>query len=355
MTVKSVLRQPLAGLGLRLLAPAALAASAAALLLSACGGGTSQAVAFQPSRLVVFGDEASVLDDSDGLHNARKYSVNGFDTTKVARSCEQLPTMPQYVAARYGLVFEECNSAAATATAFSKARAGAKVDDGAATSLVKQIDGVTLSSGDLVSVWIGTNDIIEIYRNLASGRLTQAAAQAEVERRGTLLAEQVNRILTTGARALVFTVPDLGLSPYARARLTSADPDDATVPADAAATSRLTQLSLDFNGYLRTRIDQRRFDGRNFGLLFADEAVQQVVLVPSGFTAYLASPYNVTEAACLVALPDCNDAASTVNPGQLVTGANNSTHLWASDRWLGFPGHHLLGAQAQSRLASLPF
>ena len=45
-------------------------------LLASCGGGTSTQDRFLPSRLVVFGDEQSLLR-SDGA----KFSVNQIDTT----------------------------------------------------------------------------------------------------------------------------------------------------------------------------------------------------------------------------------------------------------------------------------
>ncbi|MEN9418641.1 MAG: hypothetical protein RI988_2261, partial [Pseudomonadota bacterium] len=51
----------------------------AAVLLASCGGGTSQIQAFQPPRLVAFGDEASALGA-----NGRKYAVNALTTDGLA-------------------------------------------------------------------------------------------------------------------------------------------------------------------------------------------------------------------------------------------------------------------------------
>ena len=114
-----------------------------------------------------------------------------------------------------------------------------------------------------------------------------------------------------------------------------------------------------FNGYLRVSIDPQRFDGRNFGLVFADEAVQAINANSAGYTTYLVSPYNITDAACgstpLLTCSNAIDTTTNLNTGGLVTGALYNTHLWASDRWLGYPAHYLLGLTAQNRLSVLPF
>lgn len=350
------------------LVPALLAAGLAATLVAGCGGGTSQVQNYQPNHLIALGEESSVLDDQAPTTaesgNGRKYSVNGVDTTG-AVNCAQLPTVPQYVAARYGLVFKQClNGYTGTPTAFAYARAGARVED-QINGLEAQIDAAeqdlgSLGPGDLLTVWIGVNDLIDLYRQLSLGRLSQDQALAEAQRRGARVAQIINeRILAKGAHALVFTAPDMGLSPYARARLTSADPDPAyaSVGPDDGATALLSELSTRYNGYLRVSIDPKRFDGRNFGLVFADEAVQAIHANPANFGAYLSSPYDIGTANCTVALTACTNAVDTSgnNTGGLAAGTSSTSNLWAGDRWLGYPGHYLLGSQAQSRLLSLPF
>ncbi len=332
----------------------ALAASAL-LLLSSCGGGTEQVVVFKPNRLVVIGDEASLLVGANG--NGRKYSVNAFNTTSGAADCTLLPTLPQQVATHYGIVFPQCNPNAVSSTGEMRAKANALLED-SATGLAAQVGaGTPLGTGDLVTVWFGSNDVIDIYRQYARGQLTLDAATAEARRRGGVAARLVNDLLATNVRALVFTVPDLGLSPYARARVTSADPADPTGAADADAVKHLTALSEAFNAYLRTQIDSTRYNGRHFGLVFPDEVVQQVNAFPSSFGQYLTSPYNISEAACMVDLLACLDSkdSSGANNGGLVAGATNSDHLWASDRWLGYPGHYLLSVRAINLLITLPF
>jgi outer membrane lipase/esterase len=319
-------------LALGVLAPLAVVAA----VLSACGGGTSQVAKFKPNRLVVLGDEASALVD-DGAHNAFKYSVNGMNASGV-RDCTVLPTAVQSVAAYYGFVFAECNTAGAAVAAFNRAKVGATVAD-ASTGLARQIAEGALGDGDLVTVFFGTNDVIQVYELFASGALSRDAALAEIQARGALAADQMNSLLATGAKALLFLAPQMGVSPYANAKLAT----------DGGAATLLNDLTYEFNGYLRTRIDARKYDARNFGLIISDDVVAAVAKTPSGYTSYLVSPYDVGDAVCVAALPACTTATA-----DLVSGGLYNTHLWASDRFLGYPGQALLANQALSRLANLP-
>lgn len=323
---------------------------AAAALLAGCGGGVSGGGDFTPTRLVVLGDEASYLDDSDGAHNARKYSVNGLDSSG-NRSCAVLPLAAQSVASRYGLVFAGCNSAGASVGALNRAQPGAQVDS-SSTGLAAQVAAQQAAGGfgdqTLALLWIGSNDIVSLYQQVNRGTLGWDAALAEARSRGTAAAAQVRVILASGARMLVFTAPDMGLSPYARALESAADPDDSSVVADSQARERLTALTEAYNGNLRTSINpgsSYEYDGHNFGLVFPDEVVQAFDETPDGYTGYLISPYNVSDAACSEALPNCDHSADTLTYG----------HVWASSRWLGYPAHAMIANQAQDRLDTLPF
>lgn len=356
-------RHPLRAAAGRLLARAAtVLALAGAAVVAGCGGGTSQVEVFVPGRLVVLGEESSVLDDSLATGKARKYAVNYYDSTAAAVDCAQLVIVPQWIAIHYGLVFKECRAASSTAavTAFNHAVAGARLED-PLTGLAAQLARAgTLQSSDLFTVWFGVNDIVDIYRRLAAGLLTQEQAYAEAARLGKVAAGLINdRLLGAGAHALVLTAPDVGLSPYAIARTTSADPDSPYPggAADPSAVTHLSELSTQFNGNLRVGIDPQRFDGRNFGLVFPDEAVQAIHANPSNFGIYLFPPYNVAEAVCSVGLTGCTNSQDSagVNNGGMVAGATYNTHLWAGDRWLGYPAHYLLGTQAVSRVSTLPF
>jgi len=209
----------------------------------------------------------------------------------------------------------------------------------AVTGMAQQIAEGALGPDDLVTVYFGTNDLVEIYELYASNALTRAGALAEAQSRGRAAADQFNKLLATGARALLFLAPELGLSPYAIAKNAG----------DPGAKALLSELTYQFNGHLRTNIDAQKYDGRNYGLIITDDIVSALVAAPSGSTLYLASPYDVTTAECVVALPNCTTAAA-----DLVSGGLYNSHLWADDRRLGYPGHALLANRAVSLLRSLP-
>lgn len=328
--------------GLRVLAPLA----AAAALLTACGGGTSQVQAFVPARLLVVGDESGAIVD-DGSHDGFKYSVNDRTGT-TAGKCLLLPTPAQQVAAFYGFVFAACNPNAVEAKAFALAQAGAMADD-AVNSLTAQIDAAAgLGANDMVVVTIGTNDVIAVYEQRRAGTWsTDALAIAEARRRGTVAADQINRVLATGARALVFTLPVLGKSPYAiTAEATS-----------AGAAALITELTTAFNSALRRGIDPTEYDGRDYGLVLADDVTAAIERFP---TSYLASPSNKTDALCATAtLPQgCQVVVDTDTDDtgpDTDTSVKSTTHLWATDRFVGPAAHVQIGSQAVSRAANNPF
>ena len=207
MTVFAELRR----LARRWMIPAPLSDVAAAGLV-ACGGGTSQVQAFIPARLIVFGDEHSLVVN-DGSNNGRKYSVNGLDST-LARDCLLLPLWSQSLASHYGFVFAECNKAAATPQAFMRAQLGATVDSasiGVAAQVAAQAAaGSPVQRGDLVAIMLGANDVLELSDKVQAGTLTADAAIAEARARGGRLAEIINQMLATGARAVVQRRPAPG-------------------------------------------------------------------------------------------------------------------------------------------------
>ena len=329
--------------GGRIFSPLLLAAA----LLAACGGGTQQVAAFRPARLIVLGDENSMIEDfidADGKHDGLKYTINNRSAASSTK-CLALPTFVQSVAAAYGFVFAQCNPDAVSPKAFILAQRLATAGD-PVTGLAQQIAAQPdLGATDLVTVMIGGNDMIELYERTRGG-LNPADAVAAAQQRGSQVAAQVNAILGTGARALVITLPDLGLSPYAvNANKT-----------DAGASALLSGLTYQFNAYLRTRIDAKSFDGRNYGLVLADDIVAAMAKVPASF---LTSPSVATVSACGIADDLTGDAVATAVLGcttaNLVDGAGTSSHLWASDRHLGPSAHARIGAQAQSRAFSNPF
>src|SRR5690606_273286 len=74
-----------------------------------------------------------------------------------------------------------------------------------------------LDSGTLVTLLAGQNDILDEYYNSLATPAAHVAARERMVAKGKELAAIVNDITNTGARVLIISVPDLGLSPYARA------------------------------------------------------------------------------------------------------------------------------------------
>ena len=321
-------------LGARVLVPAALSAA----LLSACGGGTSQVEPFKPLRMIAFGDENSVIVN-DGSNDGFRYTINDRRGTAVGK-CLNLPIFTQAMASYYGMAFAACNPTAVAPKAFVHAVVGARIDD-PVTGLAAQIAGVAgLSSTDMVSVMIGSNDVIALYEQVRDGSLSRTAALAEANARGRRAASIITGLLTTGAKAIVVTAPDLQSSPYAKAQGLIF----------AGAATLLSELGYALNGSLRTNVEPN--DGRHWGLVPADDIVAAMAKRP---TAFLASPAAVDIAACTTVLAkDClltHDVLTTT----LVTGASINTPLWADDRHLGPDAHNRIGQQVLARAISNPF
>lgn len=327
-------------LGAWVLAPMVLATA----LLAACGGGSSQVSDFVPARLIVFGDESSVITndvDANGKHDGFKYTLNDrrLPTGVTTGRCQYSPIIAQYVASVYGFVFEECNPSDATVfKALMRAAAGAKAAD-----LGTQRAGVSnLGPTDMVSVMIGTNDLVEIFNDYKIGLRTSDGARAEAGQRGKKAAQEISEILATGARALVMTVPDLGLSPLGKSQ-------------SAGDRQLLADMSYQYNGNLRTNILPN--DGRNFALVLVDDIVAAMDKQP---TSFLATPYSTDVAVCTpatwVPATSCVILSSTdLTQNTVVAGGSVNTHLWATDVLLGPEAHARIGQQAQLRATNNPF
>jgi outer membrane lipase/esterase len=309
----------------RAAATAALALTGA--VLSACGGGGGQVDPFRPERLLAFGDENSLLT-SDG----KRYSINGFKTDAnnvQSFDCTANPIWLQTVANGFGLVLKDCNPNNLTVTSSVYAQVGAKVSDVRA-----QIDGHlasgTLGPKDLVTLMVGSNDVLELYAQYPSQTVAQLLTAAG--NRGRELADQVNRIANANGRVVILTQHNLGLSPFALAEKA------ANTDIDRAALLR--DLSNEFTRQVRLNIIN---DGRLIGLVLADEDINRLAQFPGSFGLV-----DVTQAACAVALPNCNT-------NTLVANASAATWLWADAKHLGPTAHTQLGSAALSRAANNPF
>jgi hypothetical protein len=299
-----------------------VAAAVAAVVLVSCGGATP-IEPFDPARVIAFGDELSAFT-SDG----RKYAVNGFATDGTP-DCKTLPLWIQKVTEIYGYGFAECPVGEGEQKGISRAAPGA-----GAAQLVGQIDAEVASGGFddpvLALVLVGMNDVLELYARypaVGADELKKLANQ-----RGVVIGDQINRLTDLGAKVIVATTIDMGLTPYARAQ-------DLQFPA-SGRSQLLTDLSAELNGGIRTTFVN---DGRLVGLVLGDEYVQAATKGAYGLK-------NVKDPACLATapLPDCNSLT-------LVTGAAPQTWLWADTYRPASDFHLQIGSQAASRARNNPF
>jgi outer membrane lipase/esterase len=317
----------------------ALLATALLALLAACGGSTSQRDPFVAQRLFALGDEASVLLPDPTVPPsttaALKYSPNvDFGVAPAVQiSCADQPLWIQSVAALYGFTFKECNPGnVAEPLAATFATVGARVAD---------IEAQAARAGafrekDLVTVMMGTNDVLQAYRAIidSQGSVTEDQVAGELRNRAETLANKINQIVGLGARVIVATVPDLGLSPFGRT-------EEAV---GAGRAELLTRLTTAFNEQLGIKI---LLDGSLIGLVQTDQMVQAMVRSPGNFGLI-----NAVDAVCLPSrpLPTCTTRADS-----LIPGGDAGTFLWADGTRMSFGGHSYLGRLAQDRATRNPF
>ncbi len=283
----------------------------AVVLLAACGGGTNQIEPFVPRQIIVLGDETAVLD-ADG----KRYGMNGADESNVI-DCRSAPLWTQTLILGFGMTLDRCNPDSLTARGITRGAPGARARDIEA-QITAQFAADAPERRDLFLLMVGMNDIIERFEAGAD------CGDDELEARGRLVAQQINRLIDADARVIVSTVHDLGLTPYGRAR-------------DSA---RLTCLTSTFNA--RVRVDPRQ-DGRFWGLVLADDLSLSMTQEPASYGLV-----NVDNAPCTVAPPNCTNRT-------LVTGADSNTHLWATDRHFGPTFNAYLASQADARVRNNPF
>jgi outer membrane lipase/esterase len=308
----------------------AVALLASALLVS-CGGG-DRVENFSPTRLIVFGDENSLIDDVNNNANGRKYTINALKTDNVTLDCSSNAIWTQYLVATYPqLVLKECNPNTADAKSLAYAEAGATVAD-AAAQIDSHLLADTFTGTDLVTVLAGQNDILAQYA-LYDGS-NEDTLLATLAAAGSALAGQVNRVANAGGKVLIVTVPDLGLSPFAVAEEAS----------NAGRAAFLTKLTDKFNVALRSNIIN---DGRMIGLVNGYDITQTLFKYPSiyGFT-------NVTTAACDTTKAATVELCTTLT---LITDATSSAYLWADATHLSPAGQRRLGEAAVGRATNNPF
>lgn len=297
--------------------------------LASCGGG-EQVQTFRATRVIAFGDESSAIDT-----NGRKYTVNAIASDTGAIDCANNPIWVQYVAGLYGLVFPQCNvNGELSPTSLIYAVPDALVAD-LAIQVDQQLNNDGFGSTDLVTILIGSHDILNLYAQFPG--LGQDELVATAQQLGITLAAQVNRVADLGGKVLISTIPDLGLTPFA-VKEEQANPGRAAV---------LSTLSLAFNTALRANILN---DGRKIGLVLLDERLTLFARSPASFGLV-----NITQGACSVTLPNCSTLTLVADPASVNGVADGSTWLWADDTHLSAGGQLTLGQLAGQRAQGNPF
>ncbi len=304
----------------------------AAAALAGCGGGSEPIEPFAPTRLIAFGDEASVIT-ADGS----KYSVNALNAVSNAVDCASNPLWIQALANRYGMVFPQCNpSNLAAPQGRIMATVGAKVDDVRA-QLDRYLASDVLTERTLVTLYVGTNDILGLYAQYPAQSetdLMRAAGDA-----GRQLGELAIRMMRTGGRTLVVSLPDAGATPFAFQERNNRPP----VRDGLNRAQFLTALTTAFNTELYRALGALN-DGRLGALVLADDMSTSITKYPSQYGLS-----DIMNQACqgTATLPNCST-------GTLVGGATVTTYLWADDRHFGPAGHSILGNLALSRVLRNP-
>jgi phospholipase/lecithinase/hemolysin len=309
----------------------ALAVSA---LLAGCGGGTTQAEAFVPQRLIAFGDESSLLTVTpDG--NGRKFGVNVLTADGNAIDCAQQPLWVQALAGVYGFAFAECKGTATEFRAVMRAGANARVAD-----LEAQIDAQVAAGGfrstDLVTVLVGTHDILDLYAQFPTR--SADALRAEAAARGERLANAVNRLVGLGAKVILANLPDLGLTPFARKQK--------ALFTDTDRAALIASLSTAFNDQLGVKIV---LDGRFIGLVQTDLLTRAIERAP-----FFYGIANATDGICTAPLPECT-SATVVSAGTPPVPASAANYLWADDTRPAYGLHVQLATLAIDRARRNPF
>jgi len=310
-----------------------LLAALALAALTSCGGG--EVVPFNPTRILAFGDELSVIEADGRKHTVNAFKITDATTTPPTESsteldCARNPIWVQYVAAAFGLAFDRCLGTATAASGQILAQAGHKVGD--LPAQIAAVQGAALNELDIALMLVGMHDILELY-----GRYPTTPATAlvdEARTRAVALGNTVNSLARSGPAVVVLTVPDISLSPFAIAADAAAG--------DSSRSALLRELVKAFNDRMSVTLIN---DGRLIGLVYGDLESQNNARFPAAYGLA-----NVTEAACAATAPLPTCTTSTLVPNATAAG-----HMWADALNLGPTVQARLGVLAQNRARSNPF
>ena len=258
-------------------------------------------------------------------------------TTDQIYDCSTITVWTQYVARAFGKGYKsDCQLAQAGAV--SHAVATAKVA-GLAAQIATAKSAGQLASGVLATVWLGQNDLVEIFDN--SG-LTLAQKEAEAKVRAATLIDGVKQILATGAKVVLVNAPNLAYSPYALARSAVTCADVSSRPCNP----EMDALVVAFNKQLITSLGaEYALNGRQLG--YVDAA--QLTNTYARSTSY--ENKRQCDAAKMVRPDGVLDSSSLAycNTATLVSDGNVSNYLWVDDLRVSWTLHSVIASTALTR------
>jgi outer membrane lipase/esterase len=197
---------------------------------------------------------------------------------------------------------------------------------------IAAVQGAPLNDNDLALVLVGMNDLLELYARYPAEPASTLLDEARS--RGRAYGERINALAQSGPAVVVLTVPDLGLTPFARAQNTATG--------DPQRGPLLSELTAAFNNRMSVTLIN---DGRLIGLVFTDIETQNMFGFPGNFGLV-----NVLDVACqaTAALPDCRT-------NTLVTGATSAGNMWADALRPGPTVQTRMGTLAEFRAKNNPF
>lgn len=311
----------------------------AAAVLSACGGG-DRAEPYVPTRLVAFGDELSVIDDtitvtatntvtgaptSSGSGNGVKYTINGFNGTTGALDCTINPIWVQILASDFGMAFKECAGTYTTFAAESRAFKGAKTADAVARMVTLRTTAPVPTASTLATVQVGMNDVIDLAQQVRAG-LAEATATAQIEALAVQLTTEISNYTVAGIGILVATIPDVSYAPY-----------PAVASLDAGVMHRLTWA---FNQKIRNTLP---LDGHKVALVSG---------TPYGFSTGSSNTGDYTVGSGYTNARNCVAGTNTPNctTSTLNDAGKINNWIWADDLYPGPYTHYSMGTTAYTRV-----
>jgi phospholipase/lecithinase/hemolysin len=299
-----------------------LAASASALLLATCGGGSIDSQ-LNPSRIVVFGDAMADVGQTGARYTVNDGSVNNWTL---------------YLANAFGQSLTP-SAAGGTSYAIGNARVTAKPDAAGSSgtrTITEQIDAFlaagTPAANDLIVVNGGTSDLIVQAQAVIAGSQSSDQMLANVGQAGRELAAQVRRLVNAGAQHVVVVGPyNLGRSAWAL---------------QVGQTALLEGASGRFNDQLKLSLVDL---GAN--VLYVDAALYfNLLTASSGEVSNKTTPVcNSTDAGAGIGTGTGQVNSLLCTTGTLIDG-NYSAYVFA-DRIYPTPrAHQLFGEYARSRI-----